>query len=110
MMKNLKTSRFLQLFVLLVLTACSASKYMTHEDYNRISIGESIADVQVQLGKPYEVIDHGSNKQEYIYLERIPLGDKREIFRRYILTVDHEKVIDKKIKEEVTSMIQVLGG
>ncbi len=83
---------------------------MTFDDYNKIALGENISDVQVQLGMPYEVKEQGPNKQEYIYIERIRLGEKREIFRRYILTVDNNKVIDKKVTEEVSSLIQVIGG
>ncbi len=82
---------------------------MSYDDYHRIAIGESIADVQVQLGRPYEVKELSSSKQEYIYIERIPLGDAREAFRRYILVVENDKVIEKKVKEEVTNSIQFIG-
>ncbi len=83
---------------------------MTYDDYNRVAIGEKISDVQVQLGRPYEVQEVSPHKQHYIYLERLQIGDKRELFRRYILTVENDKVIHKEIKEEVTSPIQFIGG
>lgn len=92
--------------LLLVACSCSAGKFMNYEDYNRIAIGENISDVQVQQGRPYEVSEVGPHKQEYTYMERIPLGEGREVFRRYILIVENEKVIEKKVKEEVTSPIQ----
>jgi len=100
-----------KLLALLVLCAsCSASKYMTYDDYQRVTIGEKISDVQVQLGRPYEVNDLGHEKQQYIYIERIQLGEKRELFRRYILTVEGERVVHKEVKEETTSPIQFIGG
>ncbi|MBS0633860.1 MAG: hypothetical protein JSR37_00165 [Verrucomicrobia bacterium] len=95
--------------LLLLLTACATGKYFSYDDYQRISIGEQISEVQVQFGRPYEVKELGEKRQEYIYMERIPLGDAREAFRRYILIVEDEKVIDKKLKEEVTSPIQFIG-
>ncbi len=80
---------------------------MSYEDYHRIAIGESIADVQVQLGRPYEVNKVSPHQQQYIYIERIQIGDRRELFRRYILTVEGEKVISKEVKEEATSPLQL---
>lgn len=82
---------------------------MNYDDYHRIAIGEAISDVQVQMGRPYEVKELGAHKQEYVYVERIPLGEGREAFRRYILIVEDEKIIEKKVKEEVTSSIQFIG-
>ncbi len=83
---------------------------MTYDDYTRVAVGEKIQDVQIQLGRPYEVEELGPNKQRYIYLERMQIGDKRELFRRYILTVEHDKVIHKEVKDEITSPIQFIGG
>lgn len=105
-MKNKMNKVFIAIFALLA--ACSASKFMSYEDYNKIALGQNISDVQVLLGCPYEVKEIAPHQQEYIYVERIPLGD-REAFRRYIFVVDHEKIIEKKIKEEVTSNIQFTG-
>ncbi len=83
---------------------------MNYDDYNKIALGENIADVQVQLGRPYEVKELSNQKQEYVYIERIPLGQDREIFRRYVLVVENDKVTEKKVKEEETSLVQFIGG
>lgn len=95
--------------IMLLCVGCASSKYISYEDYQKIAIGENISEVQVQYGRPYEVKDLGAHAQEYIYMERIPLGDAREAFRRYILIVENEKIVDKKLKEEVTSPIQFIG-
>lgn len=108
-MLKIANKSFLPLLVLGLLYSCSAGKFMNYDDYHRIAIGEAISDVQVQMGRPYEVKELGAHRQEYIYVERIPLGEGREAFRRYILVVDNEKIIEKKVKEEVTSSIQFTG-
>jgi hypothetical protein len=96
------------LFILLV-CSCSQSKYMTFESYHDIAIGQNISDVQVQMGRPYEVKEISDHKQEYIYIERLPFGDNREFFRKYILIVEHGKVIDKRLKEESPPPVQFIG-
>lgn len=102
-------NNYIALLALFFCVSCTASRYMNYEEYHKVAIGEKISEVQVQLGRPYEVQELGHNRQEYIYIERITLGEKRELFRRYIFTVDHEKVVEKRVKEEVTSSIEFYG-
>ena len=101
---------FVFIVVLLATVSCSRGKYMSYEDYHRVAIGENISEVQVQVGRPYEIKEHSPHKQEYIYIERLSLNERREIFRKYILTVEHDKVIDKKLVEEVSNPIQFIGN
>ena len=79
---------------------------MTYDDYHNVTMGEKISDIQVGMGRPYEVREISPTVQEYIYIERIPIGDARELFRKYILTVENGKVIDKRVKEEKSPTIQ----
>src|SRR6516165_7030269 len=79
--------------------SCSQGKFMNYESYHNIPIGEKISDVQVSVGRPYEVKEVGPHKQEYIYIERLSVGEHRELFRRYILLVEDDKVVDKKMSE-----------
>ena len=102
-MKNI----FLLLSLFVVFTACTQGKYMTYDDYHDINMGQEISDIQVQMGRPYEVKDLSRTKQEYMYIERITIGDNREMFRKYILTVEDGKVIDKRVKEESTPAVQL---
>lgn len=86
--------------------ACTQGKLMTYEQYHQVMVGEEISDIQFQSGRPYEVRKLSSSRQEYVYIERIPLGEHREIFRKYILTVQDGKVVEKRIVEESSSPIQ----
>lgn len=97
------------LITCLLLVACTTSKFMTYEQYYQIPIGEEVSIIQVELGRPFEVKEVGPSTQEYIYVERIPLGETREMFRRYILTVLDGKIIQKRVEEEVTSPLQLHG-
>lgn len=83
---------------------------MSYDSYHTIAIGGKISDVQVLMGRPYEVKEIGPHKQEYIYIERVSVGEHRELFRRYILTVENDKIIDKKMSEETTSPFQFIGN
>src|SRR5574338_969773 len=105
---NVCMNKYLFLFSL-ILVACTASKYMTFDDYHNVTIGQNISDIQVQMGRPYEVKELAPGKQEYVYIERIPLGDTREMFRKYILVVEEGKVINKQLKEETSSPFQFFG-
>ncbi len=86
------------------------SKLMTYETYRDIPLGENIASIQMEVGRPYEVREVAPHTQEYVFVERIFLGDGRELFRRYILTVQNGKVVDKQVKEETTSELQFHGN
>ena len=92
-----------------LLFACTPGKYMTYDGYDQVVMGESIANVQVLVGRPYEIKELSPTKKEYIYIERISIGDDRELFRRYILTVENGKVINKQVKEESTPPVQFFG-
>jgi hypothetical protein len=79
---------------------------MSYATYQNVPIGQSIADLQVQAGKPYEVLTLADGMQEYVYIERVPLGEERSLFRRYIFVVDDDKVVQKKIMEERSSSLR----
>lgn len=94
------------LFAIVFLAAsCTEGKFMNYERYHDVTIGEMIAQIEFSAGKPYEIIEEAPGKQEYVFIERIPLADGRELFRRYVLVVEHSKVVKKYIKEEVSSVI-----
>lgn len=97
------------LWLVALLCACSASRYMTQESFSEVTIGEKISNIQTIAGRPYEIKEISQHKQEYVYIERISIGDDRELFRRYILTVEHGVVVDKRVKEESTPAIQLYG-
>jgi hypothetical protein len=85
---------------LLLSGACSANKMMSYGTYQNVPLGQSVAELQVQVGKPYEVITRSDGTQEYVYIERISLGEDRSLFRRYIFVVENDQIIQKKSSEE----------
>lgn len=99
---------YLILMIILV-CGCTQSKFMTFDDYHDIAIGQNISDIQVQMGRPYEVHEISDHTQEYIYIERFSIGDNREFFRKYILIVNNGKVTEKRLKEESSYPAQFLG-
>jgi hypothetical protein len=94
---------------MVLLAACTEGKFMNYERYQGVSIGENIVQIELSTGRPYEIKDIGSSQQEYVFIERIPLADGREMFRRYVLVVEHSRVIKKYISEEVTSVLMLHG-
>jgi len=102
-MKNM----FLFFTLFALLASCTQGKYMTYDDYHDVAMGQEISDIQVQMGRPYEVKELSNTVQEYIYIERISIGDSREMFRKYILTVEDGKVINKRVKEEKSPAVQL---
>lgn len=101
---------FFFIIALIITVSCTRGKFMSYEDYHRVALGENISDVQVQVGRPYEIKELSPHRQEYVYIERLSLNERREVFRKYILTVEHDKVIDKKLVEEVSNPIQFIGS
>ena len=95
------------LFFFILVTACTEGKFMNFDRYHDVVIGEHISQIELSVGKPYEVHETSSNQKEYVFIERIPLADGRELFRKYILVVEHDKVVKKCIKEEVASAIML---
>ncbi len=83
---------------------------MTENSYKEVTIGEKISHLQPLVGMPYEIKKLSENKQHYIYIERISIGDNRELFRKYILVVENGIVIDKYVIEETSPPIQLDFG
>jgi hypothetical protein len=86
--------------VCLLCSSCQTQKAFTSSQFQDIALGQDISDVQMQYGRPYEVRALSKDgKQEYIYMERIPLSGSRELFREYTLIISHNKVVEKKVRE-----------
>ena len=80
--------------------SCATAKMMTHERYYTVSQGDDIAQIQAEVGRPYEVRATTDNTEEYVYIERIPLGKNAMLFREYVFIVADGKVMCKEIREK----------
>ena len=84
---------------------CTSQKMMTYGTFQQVGIGENIFDIQGRAGRPYQIKDLGNAKQEYIYIERLPITGSTDIFREYVLIVIDGKIIDKRIRESKTNPV-----
>ena len=97
------------LLALLILIGCGgSSKYMSYSDYQSVEIGTPVASLQVHQGQPYQVNDQENGLQEYVYVERIPLGGNREHFREYSFLVDENNlVVGKRVQDEFSPVVDI---
>lgn len=79
---------------------------MTLKSFNEAAIGEKVTDLTMRAGAPYEVHSLGTNQQEYVYIERVSLSGSRELFRKYIFIISHDKIIGKRIEESTSSSVK----
>jgi hypothetical protein len=93
-MKNL-----IVLFCLMLLAACSSGKPMTATLYSDVSIGMSVEDLKQVCGDPME-IKHHSNEDEYIYVERLTMGQCRVAENYYSFFIQEDKVVRKSIRTQ----------
>ena len=87
--------------VMLILCSCfSRSAMMTHQSYDDITVGTTVAELKQQVGEPYAIHSKGSGTQEYEYIDRIPMG--REVIEEnhYFLIISDGKVAGKYHKTE----------
>lgn len=85
--------------MLLFLCSCS-SNMMTKENFDDISLGTSIKEVEEQAGKPYAVHDKPGGKAEYEYIERIDMGNHLLFENHYFLMVSEGQVVSKRVTTE----------
>ena len=96
--------RFALLTAIVILSSCSQAM-MTRDNYDCITVGTSIKEVQKIAGKPYAIHNKGGGTQEYEYIERINRGGMdrgTEILaeNHYYLVVVDGQVVGKFIRQE----------
>ena len=65
---------------LLLLTGCfTRSALMTRSTYDDIAIGSSGDEVRAIAGEPYAIYWDGPDVEEYEYIEKIDVGNRRVI-------------------------------
>jgi outer membrane protein assembly factor BamE (lipoprotein component of BamABCDE complex) len=74
------------------------SAVMTQSSFADIEPGMSIADVEKNYGKPFQVHSRDGNSDIYEYIERIMIGPQVVEQRSYYLIVANNKVVGKYMK------------
>ena len=91
----------LLVLALLFLCACfSRTNMMTKENFDEISLGTSIREVETSAGTPYAIHDKPGGKTEYEYIERIDMGNHLLFENHYFIMVSEGQVVSKRVITE----------
>jgi hypothetical protein len=73
---------------------------MTRNDFEDITIGTSVAEVEERVGSPYKIYSKPGDVEEYEYIERMNVGGDRVFQNHYYLTIIDGKVVGKHTSKE----------
>lgn len=78
---------FFAAFVILLTTfACaSGGKVMTPEQFSEVSVGMTGDEVSKKFGSPYSIKNLGHGDFEYIYIEKVTIGEGRVLQEKHYL-------------------------
>lgn len=99
MEKNKVMKKLFTLIAALLFVACTSSKPMNLELFNEVSIGTSSSQLKELCGSPLE-IKHYDKEDEYIYVERLTLGNCRVVENYYSFFLQDDKVVRKSIRTQ----------
>lgn len=99
MEKNKIMKKLFALIAVLLFAACTSGKPMNMELFNDISIGTTVSELKNQCGSPLEIKNHGQ-EDEYIYVERLALGNCRVVENYYSFFIQDDKVVRKSIRTQ----------
>ena len=92
---------FFLLIFLCVLSSCfSRTSMMTRENFDEISLGTPISEVEEKMGTPYDIHSIKGGKEEYEYIERIDMGNHLVSENHYFLVVYDGQVVGKRMTQE----------
>ena len=91
--------KLLALFAIILFASCTSSKPMNLEKYNEVSIGTTIEELKNLCGSPLD-IKHHPHEEEYIYVERLTLGNCRVVENYYSFFIEDNKVVRKSIRTQ----------
>lgn len=92
--------RYLLLLTLLLTSCFARSAVMTRTTFDDIQVGEPIAQIESQIGEPYQIKALGANSYEYEYIEKVNLHYGYVIENHYFLTISDGKVVGKRYTQE----------
>lgn len=84
----------------LAVSTVLGSPVMTHPGFNDIELGTPIDHVIRNYGEPYSIKTNKNGSKDYLYLERIPVGEQIVEENRYILVVKNGQVVSKRFNQE----------
>lgn len=96
----------LPLFIFAV--SCSDTRMMRQKEFNCVYIGEHEKELFEMAGAPSEVKELQAGLKEITYVERIRIGNAREIFRQYIFILSPDgRVVNKRVEDIASSAVQI---
>lgn len=81
---------------LVMLTSCAVGSVMTRSDYENITVGTPISEVEQKYGQPITIKKYKDGTQGYQYVERIMMGEETVQQNWYTIIVKNGQVISKK--------------
>jgi hypothetical protein len=99
MEKKQRIKKLLMGLFLILFSACSSGKPMNLESFNDVAIGTSVEDLKSQCGSPIEIKQH-QGEEEYIYIERLAMGNCKVAENYYSFFIQDGKVVRKDIRTQ----------
>ena len=88
------------IFTSLCLASCSiGGGLMTMNEYQEISIGSTRSEVIATAGEPTSITKKDDGSIEYEYVERIKVGYRDLVERRYIIVLKDGVVVCKRVDQ-----------
>jgi len=87
--------------------SCGGNRMMRQKEFNRVYLGEHEKELVEMVGQPQEVKQLQAGLREITYIERVRIGNARELFKKYIFILSKDgRVINKRVEEVSTPSIQ----
>lgn len=90
--------------LLLSITLCTGcmtrSAVMSRETFEDVSMGLTSHDLILCAGKPYKSYCVPGGKEEYVYIERLKIGNSVIIENHYVISFLDGRVISKRFTQE----------
>lgn len=83
----------------LILCSCSAGPILTSDNFDRVAIGASMAQIKDMYGTPFDVKSLPNGSEEYRYIQRIYVHQNVTDQIEYVFIVRNGRVIDKRCRE-----------
>jgi hypothetical protein len=91
--------KILTLLAIILFASCTSSKPMNLDKYNEVTMSMSVDELKNLCGSPLDIKHHGV-EDEYIYVERITLGNCRVVENYYSFFIQDNKVTRKSIRTQ----------
>jgi outer membrane protein assembly factor BamE (lipoprotein component of BamABCDE complex) len=92
---------FSLLLTTILLTGCfSRTTMMTRNEFDGITVGMTVQEVEDCVGTPYAVCKRADGTEEHEYIERVNIGGDRIFQNHYFLTIMDGRVVGKHASKE----------